>query len=459
MKKKEKTIARKLLIGILLLALGVPLTGCASGGEEETSKDAKEEEEDITLTVTLGEHEMGNTEVYAEYEATHPGIHIDVIPLSNNDTKLLSMIASGNPPDVIRCMAYDEIPVFVQRGILMPLDDYIAESDKIDLDNMYESANLCRFEGANRGTGALYGLPKDWCPIGLWINKDVFAEEGIPLPSETEPMTWEEFADLAKRLVKKDGEAVNRHGCITALPLSTLLEMYLNSNGSSLWTEDFSSTTLDAEETRGAVEYFKDLQEQAAIGSSLYPPTDTIGQSALLEDKTGMVLAGYWFIGGYGAANKSEETLSKLMFVPAPVGEKKASYCLDMVALGIFSESKHPKEAYELWEYLVTDEGSAGARAKIGLGLPASKSYFSYLPQATELQRQALGVVENYQLGTLDLTPKICPYITYASMTALFDQYYLPVLFGRAELEGALETIQSEAEILIQEGKELVGAE
>lgn len=453
----------------VMLTLSAVLVGCASGGEDagtagveadkEADKEAPEKDEDITLTVTVGEHEMGDSKLYEKYEAEHPGIHVDVIPLSNNDTKLLSMIASGNPPDVIRCAAYDEIPVFVQRGILMPLDDYIAESDNLNLDSLHEAAKLCRFDGSERGTGSLYGLPKDWCPIGLWINKDVFAAEEIPLPSETEPMTWEEFADLARRLVKKDGEAIDRHGCITALPLPTLLEMYLNSNGSSLWTDDLSSTTLETETTKQAVEYFKDLQENAAIASSLYPAADTVGQNALLEDKTGMVLAGYWFIGGYGAVNKTEDTLSKLMFVPAPVGEKKASYCLDMVALGVFSETKHPQEAYELWEYLVASEASAGARAKIGLGLPASKDYFSLLPKETELQREALGVLENYQLQVLDLTPRMCPYITAASMNALFDQYYLPVLFGREELDTALQTINSEAEILIQEGKELVGAE
>ncbi len=453
---KKKRIVSKLLIGVMLLNLSMTSVGCTSDGGDEKSG---EKDGDITLTVTVGAHEMGDSKLYEKYEAEHPGIHIDVIPLSNNDTKLLSMIASGDPPDIIRCTAYDELPAYVQRGILMPLDDYIAKSDNLDLNDMYEAANMCRFDGATRGTGSLYGLPKDWCPIGLWINKDVFAEEGIPLPSETEPMTWAEFGDLAKRLVKKDGEAVNRHGCITALPLPTLLEMYLNGNGDSLWTDDFSSTTLNTDATKQAVEYFKDLQEHAAIQSSLYPSADSIGNTALLEDKTGMVLAGYWFNGGYAAANKTEETLSKLMFVPAPVGEKEAAYCLDMVSLAIFSKTKHPQEAYDLWEYLVMSETSAGSRAKIGLGIPASKKYFSDLPKDTEVQRQSLAVVENYQFGVLDLTPRVCPYITYASMIALFDQYYLPVLFGRDKLDDALKTINSEAEILIEEGKALVGAE
>ena len=448
----KKRILSMLLVCVMIATLA--LTGCGNSSSGKGEDDGK-----IKLTVTVNSTELGDKNLYEKYMEEHPDIEIEVMPMSNNDTKLLSMIASGNPPDIIRCMGYDELPVFVQRGILMPLDDYIAKSDKINIDNMYDVANLCRYDGEERGTGSLYALPKDWSPIGIWVNKDVFAAKGIPLPSETEPMTWEEFGALAKKLVVKNGEAVDCHGCVTALPLPTLLEMYLNSYGKSLWTSDYNSTTLESKETKEALKFFMDLQKSAALGSSLYPPADTIGSSGILEDEIGMVLGGYWFNGAYQAANKDEKAEGKLLFVPAPVGSKKASYCLDLTCIGIFSKTKHPQEAYELWEYLVAHEDAVVARAKVGLGIPASKDYFSYLPTETPLQQQSLSVVTNYQMGTLDLTPSICPYINYSSMTALFDKYYLPVLFEREDFDEAMKTINLEAEILIEEGKNLVGAE
>lgn len=446
---KKITILSVLLICAMITIM--MLTGC--GGTKSSDKDGK-----ITLTVTVNATELGDPDLYQKYMDEHPNINIEVTPMSNNDSKLMSMIASGNPPDIIRCMGYDELPVFVQRGILMPLDDYIENSDIINLDDMYEVADLCRYEGTTRGEGSLYALPKDWSPIGIWINKDVFAAKGIPLPSETEPMTWDEFGELAKKLVTKKGEAVDCHGCTTSLPLPTLLEMYLNSYGASMWTDDYDSTTLSSKTTKKAVKYFMDLQKTAGLASSLYPIADQIGSAALLEDKVGMVLGGYYFNGAYAAANKEEQAEDKLMFIPAPVGTKQASYCMDLTCLGIFSQTKHPEEAFELWAYLVAHEEAVTARAEIGLGVPASTKYFDVLPAESELQKQSLGVVTNYQMKTLDLSPKICPYISYSSLTALFDKYYLPVLFDRENLDEALKTINKETEILIKEGKDLVGA-
>ena len=449
----KKRVISLFMTALLMVSIALSATGCGGSGSGKENDNGI-----IKLTVTVNSTEIGNSDLYKQYEKDHPGIQIDVMPMGNNDSKLLSMIASGNPPDIIRCTGFDEVPVFVQRGILMPLDDYIAKSESLDLDSLYEVANMCRFNGETRGEGSLYALPKDWSPMGLWINKDVFAEEGITLPSETEPMSWQEFATLAKRLVKWNGEAVDRHGCVTALPLPTLLEMYLNGEGSSLWSDDYSTTTLETKQTQEAVAYFEDLHKKAALASSLYPAADSVGSAGLLEDKTAMALAGYWFNGAFAAANKMEEASEKLMFVPAPIGNKKAAYCVDTVCIGIFSETKHPQEAYEFWEWLVSNEAAVTARANVGLGIPASKEYFSKLPYETAFNKQTLDVVKNYQLDNVDLTSRVCPYINYSGLIALFDKYYLPVLFGKENLENALKTINKETEILIKEGKDLVGA-
>ena len=458
MKRKmtRKLITR--LIFVLLLTTVTILMCTACGGNSSTGGKNKKEDT-ITLTVTVSHTELGDHDIYQRYMDEHPGIIIEEIPVSNNDTKLLSMIASGNPPDIIRFAAYDELPLFVQRGLLMPLDDFVAESDGMDIDNMYDIINVCRYDGKTRGQGSLYGIPKDWGPIGIWINKDIFAEEGIPLPSDTVPMTWDEYATLAQKLVERDGEAIERHGSVTALPLPALLEMYLSSYGNSMWNDDYSSTTLKTAETKKAVQYFQKLHETGALASNLYPAADYIGISGLLEDEVAMVLSGYWFHGGYGSAGRLDAAAEKLMFVPGPVGTAGSCYVLDQICAGIFSETEHPEEAYDLLEYLMLAEQGVTARTKVGLGLPVNKIYENTLPYETEFDKQTLDVVKNVQIDTLDLSPRICPYITYRSLTTLFDKYYLPVLYKRSTLDEAMESINREAEILIKEAKEVAGVE
>lgn len=446
---------RKYIVCIALTFIVMLLCTACGSASSKTGKNNGDEK--ITLTITLNSSEMGDTKIYEKYMEEHPNIIIEEVPTSNTDTKLLSMIASGNPPDLIRFAGYDELPVFVQRGLLMPLDDMIAESGNINLDEMHGVVDICRYDGETRGQGSLYGLPKDWSPTGIWVNKDVFADAGVPLPSDTKPMTWDEFAEIAQKLVKKDGESIERHGCITSLTMPTLLEMYMNSYESSMWKDGFASTTLESKEGKDALAYFEALHKTGALASNLYPTADTIGVSAILEDKVGMVLQGYWFHGVYTSGGRLDAASDKLMFIPAPVGTKKASYILDMTCLGVFSETEHPKEAYELFEYLMNAEYAVNARAEIGMGLPINKNYMEKLPYKTEFDKQTLDVVLDYQIDTLDLSPGICPYISYTSLNTLFDKYYLPVLYEKSTLDEAVKNVNKETVILVEEGKELVG--
>ncbi len=451
-----KKMIRSMLSLLLIIAMAFSCVGC--GGEASKTTSGKDDEK-ITLTVTVSSAEVGSSEVFQRYMDEHPNIIIEEVPTSNGDTKLLSMIASGNPPDIIRFAGYDELPTFVQRGILMPLDKYLETSDSFDEDDMFDVIETCRFDGENRGKGSIYGIPKDWSPIGLWINKEAFAEAGIPLPSPTEPMTWDEFADIAQRLVKRDGEAVERHGFITALPLPTLLEMYLAGYGKSMWTDNYNTTTLESADTKKAVEYFMALQKTAAMSNTLFPSADSIGSAALNENKVGMVLGGYWFRGSYAGAGTLSDVENKLMYVPAPVGTVDTCYALDLTCLGVFSQTKHPQEAYDLLEYLVMEEFSVTTRSKIGFNLPVAKKYVSTLPCETEFDKQVLDVVQNYQLKKFDPTAvSVCPWISYTSLSTLFDKFYLPVLYNRSDLDSAMKTINEETEILIEEGKELMGA-
>lgn len=449
----KKRRMRSILCMLLVVAMTLGATGCGSNSASKNGdKDGK-----ITLTVTVASAELGNTELFEEYMELHPNIIIEEVPTSSTDTKLMSMIASGNPPDIIRCTGYDELPIFVQRGILMPLDDYLESSDYYNEEDMYDIMDVCRFDGKERGKGSVYGIPKDWSPIGLWINKDAFADAGIPLPSATEPMTWEEFADIAKKLVKKDGESIKRHGLITALPMPTLLEMYLSSYGKSMWNEACDESTLQSKDTMDAIRYFQDLQETAAMSNTLYQNPDTIGHSALAQDKVGMVLSGYWFRGTYQSGGILSDVEDKLMYIPAPKGTKEVSQALDVTCMGIFSQTEHPQEAYDLLEFLTLKESSATSRSKIGFNLPVSKQYKDTLPNESEFDKQLLATIDR-QLETFDpAAARVCPWISYTSLRTLFDKFYLPVLYKKSTLEQAVKTIDQEIDILVEEGKELMG--
>ena len=455
---KHITIKRSVSLAAAAVLCAGLLSGC-SDGTNPGGKGGNDGEE-ITLTVTVNRKELGNPDIFKKYEDEHPNINISEQPVASNDTKLLAMITSGQAPDIIRVVGVDDLPAFVSRGLLMPLDDMVAQSEVLDLEDLYEVNSLFRFDGTTIGQGPLYGVVKDWSyDSGIWINKNVFNSAGIPLPEADKPYTYEEFAQIANRLVIKEGNTVKRVGFISASPISTLAEMKLASVGKSIWSEDFKSTTLTSADTRAAFEYWHDLQMSGAMASALYSVTDNRGYTYLANDQVGMVMCGYWMVGNLRQAGYSEDIFDKLMYIPGLSSSGGLEpFVLSATGASIFSDTQYPEEAYELWEYLMTAEDSSDYRAKLGFGIPAFKSKFDLLPKTTTLDQTVLATLdkefEAYE--TKQLKVRTNPYISYTSLLGLFDRYYTPVLFGQSTLTDALASIDQETQLLISEGLDLI---
>jgi multiple sugar transport system substrate-binding protein len=67
--------------------------------------------------------------------------------------------------------------------------------------------DLGRFEPATleaiKKMGGLYGLPIKNGGLAMYYNKDIFNKFGVPYPKDG--MTWEEVAELSKKLTRNDG--------------------------------------------------------------------------------------------------------------------------------------------------------------------------------------------------------------------------------------------------------------
>ena len=192
---------KKLRIGALLLA-GCLLAGCGSTEKTETKKDEK-----IKLQVTYSLKELGSDEtdvetIFTGYLKEHPNIEIESIPMSGSNFQMMSMIAiaARNARDIIRLSGFEDIPAYVSRKMIIPLDDYIAKSKVIDLNDLNDSVNLFRYDGKERGKGSIYGCVKDWSvDTQLWINKKLFREAAVNIPEQ-------KLNECAKNVIKNERE-------------------------------------------------------------------------------------------------------------------------------------------------------------------------------------------------------------------------------------------------------------
>ncbi|NMB45185.1 MAG: sugar ABC transporter substrate-binding protein [Firmicutes bacterium] len=132
------------------------------------------------------------------FHEVHPEIKVIPTAVAYGDyhTKLLTQIAGGMAPDVMRIDSYF-FADFMKTGAVHDITNLI-ERDNIDMDLYYEAGLLDSLYN-----GRYYGLPWGTAPLYMIVNIDMFEEAGLPLPDPD--WDWDEFLNIIKVLSKGEG--------------------------------------------------------------------------------------------------------------------------------------------------------------------------------------------------------------------------------------------------------------
>lgn len=145
--------------------------------------------------------------IVAAFSAEHPGI--EVIPAEgisietlNPEATTVMMVAGGIAPDVIR-MNFRSMDSFVQQGIVAPLDDFVAAEPggAALLDAILPQFRDVIFRADRSGRKRLFGLPTGLLVMGVYYNREIFRQAGLP---ERAPADWEELAAFAAKIKALD---------------------------------------------------------------------------------------------------------------------------------------------------------------------------------------------------------------------------------------------------------------
>ena len=348
----------------LTLLLGLMLLGAACSQPAQSPN--------VTVTFWHGynpdETKVFNDKVVAEFQKSHPNITIQAqaVPYDAMHKKLLTSIAGGQAPDLIRADII-WVPEFADLGALVTLDT--AMSDFSTLSGKVFPGPL----STNQFKGHYYGLPLDTNTRVLLWNKTMYQAAGISGP----PKTVEEFtAAVAKLSNGKDkfGYAEGGTGGWNFLPW--------------LWT--FGGNVTDANVTKAsgylngpdsvaALQWFTKLYQSKQSGPSVLggdPHTD-VGYA---KDLYGNVLDGPWMVpifkGQY--PNKTVE----MAIVPA--GKGGSSSVVGGEDIVLFKQSQHKAEAMEFMRFMLSKQtqltmGGVGQMPVLSelAGSPDLPAYFS----------------------------------------------------------------------------------
>jgi multiple sugar transport system substrate-binding protein len=328
---------------------------------------------------------------------------------------------------------------FAVEGGLAPLEEYIAQSNLIEL-NDYVPA----FLETSQVDGVQYGLPFASETTGLFYRTDRFEEAG--LDPNNPPKTWDEFQAAAEALTNRDE---NKYGFAVFAPPDEATYNFWpwlwQAGGDQLNPDDPNDVIWDSPEGQRAAEFYTNLAQ--------YAPQDLINATAwdarvpFANGDVAMMFAGGWLVGEL--MTQFPDATGKWAVAPLPEDAR----CATTIAgdhLVIFAASENKEAAWKWIEFISKPD----SMIEYNVGTP---DYPSALlpPRQSLLDDPTLYETRDYMQGFKD--NMACAYVPEADQPRFYEiQQFLGEDLGRAfygEIDGTTAVTESaqEAEALLQE--------
>src|SRR5689334_14436234 len=194
-------VGRRLLM--VAVTVGVlALVACSSGGSS-SSGSASTSAAGGKVTLTFWSWVPGISQSVSQWNKTHPNIQVNLNETTSGEAgayaKMFSALQAGNAPDLGQ-VEFSVLPNFEHVGGLVDLSKYGADSVKQD---------FVPWTWAQVSQGsAIYAIPQDTGPMGLFYRTDLFKKYGLPVPT-----TWAQYLSDAEKV-----HAAHPNAYITAFP-------------------------------------------------------------------------------------------------------------------------------------------------------------------------------------------------------------------------------------------------
>jgi multiple sugar transport system permease protein/multiple sugar transport system substrate-binding protein len=306
------------------------------------------------------------------FEAENPDIRINRLHAADFDTKLNTMFAAGTPPDLFY-LRYEDVPKMAGMGLLMPIDQRIEDDVKaVGNDWIGEFypvlIDAFQYDGKTLGEGPLYGIPKDFTPMLMYANLQLFQRAGVEVPYGG--WTWEQFDDAMKKITALEDPNGEVYGSVIASWPAVLRNMVWAHGGDFFNGNDFTDVTLDEPGSIAAMEYirrmrFDDKSSYNATGGD----AQGLGEQEFFTGRIGVVgPIGRWRTPRFRSIDNFQWDV-----IPFPHKKNQdPASVVAVVAWGMSSTTKHPDESFKLMKFLCGPQGQK-LTALSGLAVPCTR--------------------------------------------------------------------------------------
>lgn len=178
---------KRLLSLVLMLALVFSFAAVAQA--EEDKEIVWMFWDDLVATSDLVS--LGYADVIERFNAADNGYHVTAVTtnLEEYDSKVASMIAAGNTPDVWICNPGPNMDVYVDAGLCMDLIPYL-EADP-DWYNSFSGGIFQRLTYDDK----IMAVPTNFAAACCFYNTEMFEKAGVEVPT-----TFEELLAACQKL-------------------------------------------------------------------------------------------------------------------------------------------------------------------------------------------------------------------------------------------------------------------
>lgn len=363
---RHRTPRRRLLRGLVALALAVPLTLTAAACGDDAGDDANGR---VKLSIFWwgGEARAKLTEqALALYTKRHPNVTFEKTWQANQGyfDKLATLTAGGDPPDLFQ-IDDNFLAEYAARDTTLDLASY-RDSGKLDVSTFPKS--LLEYGVVD---GKLVGVAAGENTQGLVYNKTLLAKHGLPEP--TTGMTWEEHIAWAAEVTKKTGIP----GTQDPSADYKALWVWLRQRGKDLYRgKELGFTTEDV------TAWFELWKRARDAGATPTPDVIHEGNSSDITKQlvvTGKAATSWVWVNQMPDLKKN--TRDELGVVAYP-GDPSAQWARAAMYWSVFRGSEHKDVAVDVINFLVNDP-EAVALLGTDRGLPSNMELRATVSETT----------------------------------------------------------------------------
>lgn len=285
-------------------------------------------------------------ELLDKFEAENPGIKVvvDTVAYTVILEQLPLQVEAGEGPDMARIT---DAAAF--KGHYLDLRPLVADPDYWEVSFPPASMQALR---SGEDTTSIHGFPNQFTVTGPFINRTLFEQAGIEVPSDTnDAVTWEEWTKVTTQVATATGTpyaiAMDRSGHRFAGPAF--------SQGAVLFNED-GTVTIDTPGFRKMAQLLVDWHTSGITPAEVWIGSGGSYAAAadfFINGQLVMYMSGSWQIGRFSAdigENFDWEV------VPNPTGEGGSTGMPGGTWLVAFGDTEHPEEVAQVMDYLASVE-------------------------------------------------------------------------------------------------------